>query len=271
MVRVTADNSRPYRQRQPRSVLYPYALETIVNTMPLTNTPTHDEPHSAGSAAKLNKLRASVLGANDGIVSVAGIVAGVAGATNNKAVIITAGVAGLVAGALSMAAGEYVSVSSQRDTERALLAKERRELEQYPQEELEELTQIYEHKGLKRSTAELVARELTSHNAYAAHVDAELNIDPNDLNNPWQAAVASAISFLIGAVIPLLAIVVSPNQLRLPIVFASVIIALVITGVLSAYAGGANRLKATVRVVIGGSLAMVVTYCIGRLFGSGSF
>lgn len=230
-----------------------------------------DEPHSNNSAAKLNKLRASVLGANDGIVSVAGIVAGVAGATSSKAIILTAGIAGLVAGALSMAAGEYVSVSSQRDTERALLEKERLELEQYPEEELEELTVIYQNKGLKRESAELVAKELTDHDAYAAHIDAELNIDPNDLNNPWHATIASALSFLAGAAIPLLAIIVSTNETRLYVVFISVIIALIITGILSAKVGGANKFVATIRVVIGGSLAMIVTYFIGKFFGSGSF
>jgi len=229
------------------------------------------EPHSNNNAAKLNKLRASVLGANDGIVSVAGIVAGVAGATDSKAIILTAGIAGLVAGALSMAAGEYVSVSSQRDTERALLAKEKLELEQYPEEELEELTVIYQGKGLKRESAELIAKELTEHDAYAAHIDAELNIDPNDLNNPWHAAIASSLAFLAGAAIPLLAIIISTNETRLYVVFVSVIIALIITGILSAKAGGANKVVATIRVVLGGSLAMIVTYFIGKFFGSGSF
>lgn len=241
----------------------------------MTNKPatdqTHPEVHTASKNGALNKLRAAVLGANDGIVSVAGIVAGVAGATDHIFTIMTAGIAGLVAGALSMAAGEYVSVSSQRDSERALLKKEAAELRDYPEEEFEELTQIYEHKGLKRSTAELVARELTDHDAYAAHIDAELNIDPDDLNNPWAAAFASALAFLAGAVIPLLAVVLSPDTVRIYVIFVSVVIALIITGVLSALAGGSSKRLATLRVVIGGILAMVVTYGIGRLFGHGSF
>jgi VIT1/CCC1 family predicted Fe2+/Mn2+ transporter len=228
---------------------------------------THPESHSAKSSGKLNSLRAAVLGANDGIVSVAGIVAGVAGASNSKSTIFTAGVAGLVAGALSMAAGEYVSVSSQRDTERAMLRQEKAELRDFPEQELEELARMYEAKGLSKATARKVAQELTEHDAFAAHADAELRIDPHALTSPWQAAVASAASFFFGAVVPLAAIVLSPAPSRLFITFASVILALIITGVLSAMAGGANRLQATVRVVLGGIIAMAVTYGIGKLIG----
>ena len=144
-----------------------------------------------------------MLGANDGIVSVAGIVVGVAGATSSRGPILTAGLAGLVAGAASMSLGEYVSVSSQRDSERALLDKERRELREEPDEELEELTAIYEAKGLTRQTAELVAAELTANDAFAAHAEVELGIDPNDVVNPWHAAAASATAFVIGALLPL--------------------------------------------------------------------
>lgn len=227
----------------------------------------HVELEGWSSSAKLNWLRAAVLGANDGIVSVSAVVVGVAGASSNKMFILTAGVAAVIAGALSMAVGEYVSVSSQRDSELALLEKERVELETIPEEELEELITIYEKKGLSRATAEVVAKELTLKDAFAAHVDAELNIDPNDLTNPWHAAYASGISFLCGAIIPIIAVVASPASLQIPITFASVIVALIITGSLSAHAGGAKKMRATFRVVIGGILAMIVTYGIGKLFG----
>lgn len=230
------------------------------------NKRTHPEPHSANSVAHLNWLRASVLGANDGIVSIAGLVVGVAGATNSSSVILTVGMAGIVAGAISMAAGEYVSVSSSRDTEKALLRKERHELKEYPEQELEELVGIYEKKGLSNKTALIVAKELTAKDAFAAHVDAELGIDPNNLTNPWHAAFASAASFLVGAIIPLIAILLPPVSLRIPFAFISVIIALAITGVLSARAGGSDVWKATIRVIIGGAVAMVVTYSVGRIF-----
>ncbi|HEV7702469.1 MAG TPA: VIT family protein [Candidatus Paceibacterota bacterium] len=233
----------------------------------LHNPITHREENNFKTNSRLNWLRAAVLGANDGIVSVASVVVGVAGATDSRSFVLTAGVAALVAGALSMAVGEYVSVSSQRDTERALLAKERIELETMPEEELEELTQIYEKKGLSRSTAEVVAKELTAHDAFAAHVDAELHIDPDDLTNPMHAAYASALAFFSGAIIPILAILLSSARTHVLATFISCIIALIITGMLSAYVGGANKLTATVRVVLGGILAMLVTFGIGKLFG----
>lgn len=225
-----------------------------------------NEPHSQSTVAKLNWLRASVLGANDGIVSIAGLVLGVAGATSNSGVIITAGIAGIIAGAISMAAGEYVSVSSSRDTEHALLQKEREELRDFPDAELLELIMIYKRKGLSKKTATTVAEELTKKDAFAAHVDAELGIDPNNLTNPWHAAFASAAAFLAGALIPLVAIILPPPALRVPVAFGSVVVALAATGVISAKIGGANPLKATIRVVIGGALAMIVTYTIGRIF-----
>lgn len=224
------------------------------------------EPHENSSNAKLNWLRAAVLGANDGIVSIAGLVVGVAGATTDRTVIVATGIAGLLAGALSMAAGEYVSVSTQRDTERALLAKERWELANMPEEELEELTALYEAKGLSKKTAKIVAAELTEHDAFAAHVDIELNIDPNDLTNPWHAAFASALAFTAGAIIPLATIVFTPASWRVPVTFVAVIFALAFTGYISAKVGGASAAKATFRVIIGGALAMAVTYTIGHLF-----
>lgn len=227
---------------------------------------THQESHNSNTNSKLNWLRASVLGANDGIVSIAGLVVGVAGATASTDIILTAGMAGIVAGAISMAAGEYVSVSSSRDTEKALLKKERAELKLYPEEEFEELIQIYQKKGLSRQTAEKVAKELTEKDAYAAHVDAELGLDPKNLTNPWHAALASAASFLIGASLPLLAILLPPPSMRIPVAFISVIIALALTGTISAKIGDADIKRAVLRVVTGGAIAMAVTYSIGKIF-----
>lgn len=215
---------------------------------------------------KLNWLRAAVLGANDGIVSIAGLVLGVAGATSEASIIFLTGVAGIVAGAISMAAGEYVSVSSSRDTEKAMIKKERRELKENPKEELEELTQIYISKGISEKTARQAAIESTKKDALAAHALMELNIDPDNLTNPWHAAIASAVAFTFGAMIPLMAITLPPADIKVPVAFISVVIALAITGTLSAYAGGADKIKATARVVTGGILAMVITYAIGKLF-----
>lgn len=239
----------------------------ILNLMKTSIHADHTEPHFQKSGKKLNWLRASVLGANDGIVSVAGIVVGVAGATSHSGVILTAGIAGIVAGALSMAVGEYVSVSSQKDTEKALLAKEQRELIDNPDQELDELIGMYEQKGLSHDTAKLVANELSAKDAFAAHVDIELGIDPNDLTNPWHAALASTISFTLGASIPLLSVVLSPDTIRIPVTFGAVVLALIITGSLSAHAGGAGKRRATLRVLVGGILAMAVTYGIGSLVG----
>lgn len=231
------------------------------------NPITHTESNDPKTNSKLNWLRAAVLGANDGIVSVASVVVGVAGASNSNSFVLTAGIAALVAGALSMAVGEYVSVSTQRDTERALLEKERLELINLPEQELAELITIYKNKGLSKETAELVAKELTKHDAFAAHVDAELGIDPNDLTNPLHAAYASGAAFFCGAIIPIVAILIAPTSLHIVATFASVVVALIITGQLSAYAGGADRLKATIRVVLGGLIAMVTTFGVGKLFG----
>ena len=231
--------------------------------------PSHpNEPHQDELAARLNWLRAGVLGANDGIVSTAGLVVGVAGATSARGPILTAGLAGLVAGAVSMALGEYVSVSSQRDTERALLAKERRELEEDPQAELEELVQIYVSKGLTDRTARQVAAELSAGDPFSAHVDAELGIDPESLTSPWQAAISSAVSFTLGALLPVLAIVLPTPSTRVPITFAAVLLALAVTGSVSATLGGSNRRTAVTRVVFGGAIAMIVTYGVGQLVGT---
>ena len=227
-----------------------------------------DEPHSNGVAQRLNWLRAGVLGANDGIVSVAAIVVGVAGATTASAPILTAGAAGLVGGAISMALGEYVSVSSQSDSEKALIAKERRELEEQPEEELAELAGLYEAKGLSPDTARQVAIELTEHDALAAHLSAELNIDQGDVVGPWHAALASALAFTLGAILPLIAILLPPPAWRVPVTFVAVLVALAITGAIGAQIGGSSRRRATIRVVIGGALALIVTYSIGLLLGT---
>lgn len=235
------------------------------STATLDEMPT--EPHQ-GISQKLNWLRAGVLGANDGIVSTAGIVVGVAGAAVSRSAIGLAGLAGLVAGALSMAAGEYVSVSTQRDTERALIAQERHELATMPEAELEELVQLYRDKGLSEPLARQVAEELTEHDALEAHLDAELRLDADDLTNPWAAALASALSFTIGALLPLLMIILTPESVRIPLTFASVVVALMITGFVSARLGKAPALRAVLRNVIGGAVAMVITYVIGRFAGT---
>ena len=225
-----------------------------------------DEPHQG--TGKLNWLRAGVLGANDGIVSVAGLVVGVAGATTSRGPLFTAGIAGLVAGAVSMALGEYVSVSTQRDSEKALLAQEERELADNPQEELAELAALYEQKGLRPETAAQVARELTDHDALAAHLDVELHMDPDEMANPWQAASASALSFTVGALLPLLAILLPPPQWRVPVTVVAVLIALALTGALSARIGGSRLRLAVIRVVVGGAAGLAITYAIGHLFGA---
>jgi len=228
---------------------------------------THeDEPHGSGSG-RLGWLRAGVLGANDGIVSTAGLVVGVAGATSERAPLLTAGVAGLVAGAVSMALGEYVSVSTQRDSETALLAQERRELETEPEAELAELAELYEQKGLSPATAGLVAAELTAHDAFAAHVDVELRLDPDELSRPWQAAGASALAFTTGALLPLAAILLPPPSARVSVTVVAVLLALALTGAVSARLGRSPVLPALVRLLAGGGLAMAATFAIGSLVG----
>jgi vacuolar iron transporter family protein len=227
-----------------------------------------NEPHRNDLAHRLNWLRAGVLGANDGIVSVAAIVVGVAGVTTESGPILVAGTAGVVGGAISMALGEYVSVSSQKDSQQALIDKERQELLEQPEEELEELAAIYQGKGLSADTARTVAMELTAHDALSAHLSAELNIDETDIVSPWHAAFASAIAFLAGAVLPMLAILLPPENIRVPLTFVAVLVALAATGALGAWIGGSSRLKAAVRVVVGGALALAATFLIGNLLGA---
>ncbi|MDQ1130373.1 VIT family protein [Microbacterium sp. SORGH_AS_0888] len=227
-----------------------------------------DEPHRAGLAQRLNWLRAGVLGANDGIVSTAAVAVGVAGATSEVAPVFLAGAAALVGGAISMALGEYVSVSSQSDSETALIAKERRELAESPEDEFTELVGLYEAQGLSTATATQVATELTQRDALAAHLSAELNIDPDDIVSPWHAALASAIAFTIGALLPLATILLLPAPVRVAATFVAVLVALAVTGYLAAWIGGARRGRAVLRTVIGGALALGATYLVGTLFGT---
>ncbi|MFJ9949841.1 VIT family protein [Kitasatospora sp. NPDC091207] len=216
-------------------------------------------------SSRLNWLRAAVLGANDGVVSTAGIVTGVAGASGSRTALVVAGVAGLLAGAMSMAAGEYVSVSTQRDTEQAALAKERRELAEDPEGELDELTDFFRGAGLDDALAREVAVALTERDALAAHAHTELGIDPKVLTNPWHAAFASAAAFTLGALVPLLAVLLPPESWRLGVTVLAVLLALSASGWVSARLGGAGPVRAVLRNVAGGMLAMVVTYSGGLL------
>ncbi len=225
------------------------------------------EQHQRGLTSRLNWLRAGVLGANDGIVSTAGLVVGVAGATTGLGPVLVAGLAGLVAGALSMAGGEYVSVSTQRDTERAALAKERWELRELPEYELDELARIYRDKGLAPDLAQQVAAELSRHDALAAHAEAELGLDAREQANPRQAAWASMAAFTVGALLPLLAIVLPPTSWRVPVTMVAVAFALAVTGAVSAALGGAPRRPAIRRNVGVGLLTMGITFGAGALVG----
>ncbi len=219
-------------------------------------------------ASTLNRLRAAVLGANDGIISTAGLVMGVAGATSDSFALAAAGIAGLVAGALSMAVGEYVSVSAQRDSERALLAKKARAIRVRPQAELEELALLLRDLGMTEATAREAAGELTEHDALAAHAEIELGLNPGGLTSPTQAAASSLVSFALGALIPLLAIVLTSQDARVAVTVVAVVAALFLTGVLSARAGHAPAPRAIVRNIGGGLLAMGVTFVIGTLVGA---
>ena len=226
------------------------------------------EPHAPGRTARMNWLRAGVLGADDGIVSVAGIVVGVAGATSSRGAIFTAGMAGLVAGAVSMALGEFVSVSSQRDSEHAMIDLEKSELVGSPAGEELELAAIYRGKGLTVATASAVAAELMAHDALAAHLDAELNVDPDDTASPVQAAAASALAFTLGALLPLLAMMATPSGLRVPVTVGAVLVALGIAGAASARIGGSAPRIAVLRIVLGGAAGLGFTYLVGHLFGT---
>jgi vacuolar iron transporter family protein len=225
----------------------------------------HREDHLVG---RIGWLRAAVLGANDGIVSTASLIVGVAAASAAQSNVLIAGVAGLVAGAMSMAAGEYVSVSSQSDTERADLARERKELDENGKFELDELADIYVKRGVDQVLARQVAEQLMSKDALTAHARDELGISEITTARPVQAALTSAASFSVGAAMPLLMVVVSPASGLVPIVSAASLGFLAILGAIGARAGGANVLRATVRVTFWGALAMALTAGIGKLFGA---
>ncbi|WP_405732747.1 VIT family protein [Streptomyces sp. NBC_01537] len=234
----------------------------------MSDEANHHEAHNGDLATRLNWLRAAVLGANDGVVSTAGLVVGVAGATGSRSALLTAGLAGLLAGSLSMAAGEYVSVSTQRDSEKAALAQEERELETEPAAELAELADLLEGRGLTPELALEVAEQYTERDALRAHARIELGIDPDELTNPWHAAGASFLAFTVGALLPLLAIVLPPTALRVPVTFVSVLLALAFAGWGSARLGSAPVRPAVLRNMGGGALAMAVTYAAGTLLGA---
>lgn len=216
---------------------------------------------------KSNWLRAAVLGANDGLLSTASIVIGVASASETREPVVLAALAGMVAGALSMAAGEYVSVSSQTDVEKSDIAREERELNETPEEEMKFLATIYEQRGLKKETAWQVAKELTEHNALAAHVRDELGINELSQAKPLQAALASGASFTCGAILPLLVSIFLPVKTMVYYQYGFTIVFLIILGALAAKTGGSSIAKAVLRITLWGTVAMGLTALVGRVFG----
>ncbi len=232
---------------------------------PHHQAPRHGEKHRSGRASW---LRAAVLGSDDAIVSTASLMIGVAASSAPERAILIAGVAGLVAGAMSMAAGEFVSVSSQRDAEQADIDLEKRELAAEPRAELEELATIYEHRGLDRELAREVAEQLSAHDRLGAHLRDELGLDRTTLSRPLQAACVSAASFAGFALVPILALLAAPLAWRVPLIAVASLASLGALGAFGAYLGGAPILRGTLRVTLGGALAMAVTAAIGRLFGA---
>lgn len=235
--------------------------------------PEHEEqlpPHASAhllstSVSRLNRLRAAVLGCNDGITSTAGLVVGVAAATPSVTALALAGLSGLVAGSLSMGGGEYTSVRAQRDSQEALLDHQRVELELVPHEELDELAHLYVQRGLSLRVARQVALELTAQDALAAHAEAELGIDVHDLVNPWEASVASAVSYLLGGLLALLAVLLPPAAARIWVCVLVVLLGLSLTGYLAARLGAAPAGRATLRNLLVGSATMAVTYGLGSV------
>ena len=223
------------------------------------------EAHRSGRAGW---LRAAVLGSNDAIVSTASLMIGVAASSASTGETLIAGVAGLVAGAMSMAAGEYVSVSSQRDAEQADVLREERELASQPQEELHELAMIYVKRGLDEELAKKVAAQLSAHDTLGAHMRDELGIDQTALARPLQAAWISALSFAAFAMVPIIALLIAPETLRIPMISALSLLSLAALGAFGGYLGGAPMRRAALRVILGGALAMAVTAAIGRLLGT---
>ena len=224
-------------------------------------------PQEEHKSHRMNWLRAAVLGANDGVVSTASLMLGVLAAHASRSAILTAGFAGLTAGALSMAVGEYVSVSSQRDSEHADIDIEKRSLESNPQAELAELAHIYVHRGLTPELAQEVAKQLHEHDAPAAHLRDELGIDQEELANPLQAGLASAVSFSVGAIVPIIGALVSSENMGAWVIVIVSLIALAISGAIGAYIGGGHRIRAAARVFLGGGAAMAITAFIGHLVG----
>jgi VIT1/CCC1 family predicted Fe2+/Mn2+ transporter len=226
------------------------------------------EPESLRILNRLNWLRAGVLGANDGIVSTAAIIFGIAGASATEATIMLAGIAALAAGALSMAAGEYVSVSTQRDLEVAELDRQRSDLERDPERELNVLTRLFEQRGVEPKLAVEVATQMSAKDALAVHARAELGIDPEAVTNPWSAAFASMVSFTVGGLVPIAAILFSPASIEIWIAGTAVVAAMILTGAVSAMFGRIRVIPSLVRNVAGGLLAMAVTYGVGNLAGT---
>ena len=216
-------------------------------------------------AARLNWLRAGVMGANDGIVSTAGLVVGVAAASVSDDALLASGVAAVVAGALSMAVGEYVSVSSQRDSQLAELAHEQQELAADPEYEIAQLAGLIAAQGVDVDLAREVAAQLTEKDPFGAHARIELGINPEELTNPWQAGLSSMVAFVVGALVPLIAVLVAPRDIAEPVTAVAVVAALVVTGAVSATLGRAPRLPAILRTTCGGLLAMIVTYSVGSI------
>jgi VIT1/CCC1 family predicted Fe2+/Mn2+ transporter len=235
----------------------------------LADPPLPSPPPQGGQiASKLNWLRAGVLGANDGIVSTVALIFGVAGAAASHQTVLLAGFAAVAAGAMSMAVGEYVSVSTQRDLEAGELAHERAELAADPAYELAELGQLLEARGIDRELASRVAVELTEKDALAAHARVELGIDSTQLTNPWSAAFASMLSFVAGGMIPLAAMLLAPRTVAIWVAGAAVLVALAISGAVSARLDGAPMGRAILRTVVGGHVAIAITYGVGRLVGT---
>lgn len=227
-----------------------------------------NEPHGSSHNARLNSLRAGVLGANDGIVSVAALLLGVVGSGASASAILTAGLAATVSGAASMALGEYVSVSAQRDSERMMIDKETRELAEIPEQEHAELVSMLASYGMGTDTADTAAREIAAEDRLLeAHLRLEMGIDGEDLTNPWHAAFWSAVSFLAGAALPLLSIFLAPMDKAAIVVAIVTLFALAITGYVSARLADTNTGRSVLRLVIGGALGLAVTYGIGVAFG----
>jgi VIT1/CCC1 family predicted Fe2+/Mn2+ transporter len=225
-------------------------------------------PESARILSTLNWLRAGVLGANDGIVSTAAIIFGVAAASATHSTVMLAGIAAVAAGAMSMAAGEYVSVSTQRDLEVAELGRQRSDLARDPERELNILTRLFEQRGVEPKLAAEVAREMSDKDAVAVHARAELGIDPDNVTSPWAAAIASMVSFTVGGSIPIVAMLVSARAIEIEVAGAAVVVAMALTGFVSARLGRTPVLRSVVRNVAGGMLAIAITYGVGKIAGT---